>query len=104
VSQEYLGIILCATLPPAGRGGLSEPQYRYRGLPRGYGGLFQNEETKRDREKSFKKGAAKAGGTVPSVIPIFGLAWLFLGSHTRTALSGVLFLCYLAKSELLYLS
>jgi hypothetical protein len=30
-SQKYLGIILCTTLPPAGRGGLSEPQYRYRG-------------------------------------------------------------------------
>jgi hypothetical protein len=46
----------------------------------GCGGLFQNEETKIDREKFRRVRAAKAGGAVPSVTPMLGLGWLFPGS------------------------
>jgi hypothetical protein len=49
-------------------------------LARGVGGLFQNEETKRDRERFCKGRAAKAGGVAASVISMFRLAWLFPGS------------------------
>jgi hypothetical protein len=54
VSQKYAGIILCTTLPPAGRVGLLEPQSGHRGFAKGHGGLFQNEETKSDRERLRK--------------------------------------------------
>jgi hypothetical protein len=36
----------------------------------GCGGLFQNEETKRDQERPYKEGAAKAGGEVSSGTPL----------------------------------
>jgi hypothetical protein len=78
-SQEYFGIILCATLPLP-EGGLSEVKYRYRGFSRGHGGPFQNEETKRDRGELRKRRAVKAGGAAASVISMFRLGWLFPGS------------------------
>jgi hypothetical protein len=49
LSHKFIAKLSLAGAPQGGV--LSGPQYRYSGLLRGHGGLFQNEETKRGRER-----------------------------------------------------
>jgi hypothetical protein len=64
VSQKYLGIILCATLPFVRRRSL-RAAISLQGISEGHGGLFQNRETKGTLPGDQLQVMGEAGGGLP---------------------------------------